>query len=104
MTQDEIKVHNEALARILVTTAEYIAMSDTPAKVTIGVDFRVRGKRFKLPPRPVYETMRTISLWASQEIVKVVQRYQEATGTKQGQELLDAFRQAAEELDKFPKR
>jgi len=103
MTQDEIREHNEAIARMLVTTAEYIAMSDIKAKVNIGVDFRLRGKRFKLPVRPVFETMRVIATWASSEIVRVVERYQQATGTKEGQEVLDAFRSAGRELDKMPK-
>jgi len=100
---DDIREHNEAVARMLVTVAEYISMSDTKAKVNIGVDFRLKGTRHKLSVRPVQETAAALAAWASREIIKVVKRYQESTGSKEGADLVAGFDRAARELDKIVK-
>ncbi len=89
---DDIKNHNDELATALVTLAEYIRMSEEKAKIKIGLQFRLKKQRMKFPVMPIEKTLANVALWASEEVIKTVQAYQKATGTRDGQELIDGFR------------
>ncbi len=84
--------HNEQLAAALITLAEYIQMSETPAKVSIGLKFKLpKRSTQKFPVMPIDNTLRSVSAWAAQEIIDTVKRYQRSSGTEEGQHLIDRF-------------
>ncbi len=86
------KEYNAELADALTTLAEYIRMSEEPARVRIGLQFRLRKQRMRFPVMPLEKTLANVALWASEEVIKTVQAYQKATGNSDGQELIDGFR------------
>lgn len=98
MTPEQIKEHNEDLAKALITLAQYIAISDEKAKVKLGVQFKLRKQRLKFPVMPLDRTLKSIGTWAADEIIGVVERHQKASGTKEGQEVIDGFKNLQQNL------
>ena len=95
----EIQKHNDELATALATLAEYIRMSEDKAKIKIGLQFCLKKQRMKFPVMPVEKTLASVALWASEEVIKTVQAYQKATGSTEGQELIDGFRNLQKGLE-----
>lgn len=93
MTPEQIKEHNEGVAAALITAAQYIALSEEKAQVRLGMQFKLPKQSWlRIPVLPVERVIPLLGRYASEQVIKVVERYQKASGTKDGQEVIDAMR------------
>lgn len=98
MNAQEIKEYNEGVAEALMTLAQYVASSEDKVTVRIGVKMRIRKQRMNIPVMPVEKAVLLLADWGSQEIIKIVRKYQQVTDSQQGEELVAAMQNARQYL------
>lgn len=98
MNPQQIKEHNEGIAEALMTIAQYIASSEDKVTVRIGIKMRIRKYRMNIPVTPVEKVVLQLADWGSQEIIKIVRKYQKENDSQQGEELVAAMQNARQYL------
>lgn len=91
----ELIEQNVTTAQVLRYLADYIEMSDSPAKVKIGIKFKIKNLPVvNVPVQPVEQASKVLGAWVSEDIIRRVEQYQKLNETDEGAEILEQFKQA----------
>jgi hypothetical protein len=96
--------YNQSIATMLRTLADYVEMADKNVKLRLGIQFKLRNMGLvSIPVMNGPQFGVTLAAWSAQEVVATIKRYQAATGTTEGQELVDRFTEANRVLEGLTK-
>lgn len=90
-----LNTENMTTAQILRYLADYIEMSETPAKVKLGVKFKIKNLPVvNIPVNTIDRVALILGDWVTQDIIKRIEEYQMVTQNTDGDEILQQFKQA----------
>lgn len=86
---------NMTTAQILRYVADYIEMSETPAKVKLGVKFKIKNLPLvNIAVNNIDRVAVMLGDWVTQDIIKRIEEYQKVTQNTDGDEILQQFKEA----------